>query len=130
MKKKALPIVCAVFLVVTMTVQFIVSYSREKKELMSQIEHKMELAHKDFIFEVYDLVERVVSSAKLALTPSNSLMRVTMRRPAMMDILSGLNGERPLAISSAFTNSRHCKISGSMVYDAVVFPAPLQPAIM
>jgi serine phosphatase RsbU (regulator of sigma subunit)/anti-sigma regulatory factor (Ser/Thr protein kinase) len=40
-----------------MTVQFIVSYSREKKELMSQIEHKMELAHKDFIFEVYDLVE-------------------------------------------------------------------------
>lgn len=57
MKKKSLPIVCAVFLVVAMTLQFVVSYSREKKELVNQIEYKMELAHKDFIFEVFDVVE-------------------------------------------------------------------------
>ena len=57
MKKKALPIVCAVFLVIAMTVQFFVSYSREKADLMKQIELKMDLAQKDFIFEVYDMHE-------------------------------------------------------------------------
>ena len=57
MNKKSLPIVCAVFLVIAMTVQFIVSYSREKKDLMQQMENKMDLAQKDFIFEVYDMHE-------------------------------------------------------------------------
>ena len=57
MNRKSLPIVCAVFLVIAMTVQFIVSYSREKKDLMQQMEYKMELAQKDFIFEVYDMHE-------------------------------------------------------------------------
>ena len=57
MKKKFLPIVCAVFLVIAMTVQFIVSYSREKDDLMKQMEYKMELAQKDFIFEIYDMHE-------------------------------------------------------------------------
>jgi len=55
--KKSLPIVCAVFLVIAMTVQFIVSYSREKTDLMQQMESKMDLAQKDFIFEVYDMHE-------------------------------------------------------------------------
>ena len=63
-KKKFLPIVCAVFLVVAMTVQFIVSYSREKKKLVNQIEYKIELAHKDFVFEVYDLVEATENIAR------------------------------------------------------------------
>ena len=57
MKKKSLPIVCAVFLVIAMTVQFFVSYSREKRDLMLQMEYKMDLAQKDFIFEVYDMHE-------------------------------------------------------------------------
>lgn len=57
MKKNALPIVCAVFLMVAMTVQFIVSYSREKRDLMQQMEYKMDLAQKDFLFEVYDMHE-------------------------------------------------------------------------
>ena len=57
MNKKSLPIVCAVFLVVAMTVQFIVSYKREESDLMQQMEYKMELAQKDFIFEVYDMHE-------------------------------------------------------------------------
>ena len=64
MKKKSLPIVCAAFVVVAMTIQFIVSYSREKKELVSQIEYKMELAHKDFIFKVYDVVEATENIAR------------------------------------------------------------------
>ena len=34
------------------------------------------------------------------------------------------------AISSAFTNSLQSNISGRIVKDAVVFPAPLQPAMM
>ena len=57
MNKKFLPIVCAAFIVAAMTIQFIVSYSREKRDLVGQIEYKMELAHKDFIFQVYDMVE-------------------------------------------------------------------------
>jgi len=40
-----------------MTVQFFVSYSREKTDLMQQMEYKMELAQKDFIFEMYDMHE-------------------------------------------------------------------------
>jgi Serine phosphatase RsbU, regulator of sigma subunit len=57
MKQKALPIVCAAFLIIAMTVQFIVSYRREKKELESSIAYKMELAQKDFVFEIYDMYE-------------------------------------------------------------------------
>ena len=57
MRRKLLPIVCAVFLVIAMTVQFFVSYSREKADLMQQMEYKMELAQKDFIFEMYDMHE-------------------------------------------------------------------------
>ena len=55
--RKILPIVCAVFLVIAMSVQFIVSYSREKRDLMDQMEYKMDLAQKNFLFEVYDMHE-------------------------------------------------------------------------
>ncbi len=57
MNKRALPIVCACFLLVAMTIQFIVSYGREKAELMDRMNYKMGLAQKDFIFEVYDMLE-------------------------------------------------------------------------
>lgn len=57
MNRKSLPIVCAAFLVIAMAVQFIASYSREKADLMKQMEYKMELAQKDFIFEMYDMHE-------------------------------------------------------------------------
>ena len=57
MKQKFLPIVCAVFLAIAMTVQFFVSYNREKNDLMQQMEYKMDLAQKDFLFEVYDMHE-------------------------------------------------------------------------
>ena len=57
MRRKTLPIVCAVFLVVAMTVQFFVSYQREKADLMKQMEYKMESAQKDFLFEIYDMHE-------------------------------------------------------------------------
>ena len=56
-KQKILPIVCAVFLLIAMTVQFLVSYNREKTNLIQQMEYKMELAQKDFLFEVYDMHE-------------------------------------------------------------------------
>ena len=56
-RRKILPIAGAVFLVIAMTVQFFVSYSREKANLMQQMEYKMELAQKDFIFEMYDIHE-------------------------------------------------------------------------
>ncbi len=56
-RRKILPIAGAVFLVIAMTVQFFVSYSREKANLMQQMEYKMELAQKDFIFEMYGIHE-------------------------------------------------------------------------
>jgi hypothetical protein len=47
--------------------------------------------------------------------------------PASKETFSGWKGDRPLAISSAFTNSLQLKISGKIVNEAVVLPAQLQP---
>ncbi len=57
MHSKSLPIASLVFLAVAMAVQFVVSYRHEQRELVNNIEYKMELAQKDFIFEVYDMHE-------------------------------------------------------------------------
>ena len=57
MKFNRLPIVSAAFLIVAMTIQFVMSYHREKVELEERIQYKMELAQKDFFFEVYDMHE-------------------------------------------------------------------------
>ena len=57
MKIKLLPIVSALFLVIAMAIQSAVSYHREKESLVNQIEDRMELAQKDFLFEVYDMYE-------------------------------------------------------------------------
>jgi len=51
-------------------------------------------------------------------------------RPALNSTDSGLNGESPLAISSALTNSSQSSISGRIVNEAVVLPAPFGPAII
>ena len=40
-----------------MTVQFFVSYNRERDDLMQQMEYKMELVQKNFIFEIFDMHE-------------------------------------------------------------------------
>ena len=55
--KKSLPIVSAVFLVIAMTTQFFVSYSRNKADIKNRITYKMDLASKDFLLEVYDMPE-------------------------------------------------------------------------
>ena len=55
MKTKHLPIVSALFLVIAMTIQFVVSYQWEKKRVLEHIDYEMELAQKDFIFEIYDI---------------------------------------------------------------------------
>ena len=56
-KQKVLPIASAVFLVIVMTMQFFVSYSREKADLMKHMDYKMDVAQKDFIFQMYDMHE-------------------------------------------------------------------------
>ena len=61
---------------------------------------------------------------------SNSFMRLSINLPASIATLSGLNGESPCAISSALTNSLHCRILGRTLYEAVVFPAPLGPLMI
>ena len=50
--------------------------------------------------------------------------------PASIATLSGWKGDNPAAMASAFTNSEQFKISGKMVSEAVVFPAPLHPAMI
>ena len=61
---------------------------------------------------------------------SNSFILLSIIRPASKDTFSGWKGDNPLAISSALTNSLQSNITGNMVKDAVVFPAPLQPAMI
>ena len=57
MKIKNLPIISALFLVIMMAIQSAVSYHREKDSLVSHIEDRMDLAQKDFLYEVYDMYE-------------------------------------------------------------------------
>lgn len=57
MKMKKLSIVSVIFLVVAMAIQFAVSYNRERENLENDIERRMELAEKDFVFEVYDMYD-------------------------------------------------------------------------
>jgi hypothetical protein len=58
------------------------------------------------------------------------MMRSIINRPACIATPSGLKGESPAAISSALTNSLQFNISGNTVKLAIVFPAPLHPAMM
>ena len=57
MKMKFLPIISALFLVVAIAIQSAVSYNREKNRLVNLIEDRMELAQKNFKYEVYDMYE-------------------------------------------------------------------------
>lgn len=56
-------------------------------------------------------------------------IRCNIIRPALNATASGCFGDSADAISSALTNSLQSRISGRMVFDAVVFSAPLQPPI-
>ncbi len=78
----------------------------------------------------YDLVANVVSIEKDSPASSKSSILFSIKRPASIATLSGLKGDKPLAISSALTNSFTSKDLGSIVLEAVVLPAPLQPAMM
>jgi hypothetical protein len=60
---------------------------------------------------------------------SSSLILFNIILPASNETFSAWKGESPFAISSALTNSLQSNISGKIVNDAVVLPAPLQPAI-
>lgn len=59
MRMKYLPIASAVFLVIAMTIQFVLSYQRNKADIKDRINYKMELAQKDVTFELYDMVDAV-----------------------------------------------------------------------
>jgi hypothetical protein len=72
----------------------------------------------------------VVSIEKLSSFCKSASMRFSISFPASIAIPDGLKGDRPRAISSAFTNSLQCKILGSTVYDAVVLPAPFGPLMI
>ena len=59
MRIKSLPIASAVFLVIAMTIQFVLSYQRSKADIMERIDGKMELAQKDVIYELHDMSDAV-----------------------------------------------------------------------
>jgi hypothetical protein len=73
-------------------------------------------------------VARDVSKAKSHLLSKSSCILESINLAASMATLSGLNGDSPAAMPSAFTNSLQLNISGRMVKLAVVLPAPLHPA--
>lgn len=49
----------ALFLVIAMTIQFVMSYHRTKADVMERIDYKMELAQKDVISELHDMCDAV-----------------------------------------------------------------------
>ena len=49
----------ALFLVIAMTLQFVLSYQRNKADVMERIDYKMELAQKDVIYELHDMCDAV-----------------------------------------------------------------------
>ena len=59
MKMKYLPILSALFLVIAMTIQFVLSYQRNRADIMERIDYKMELAQKDVIHELHDMSDAV-----------------------------------------------------------------------
>lgn len=50
-----LPISGALFLIVAMTIQFVVSYQWEKSRVEEQIDYEIRLAQRNFVFEIYDI---------------------------------------------------------------------------
>ena len=79
---------------------------------------------------IYERVAKVVSMEKDSSLLIKYFILSNISLPASMATPSGLNGDRPFAISSALTNSFTKRLFGKIVIDAVVFPAPLQPAII
>lgn len=54
MKFRVLPIVAIVFIAAAMVIQFVISASLEKEHVREVVEYKMQLAQKDFLYELYD----------------------------------------------------------------------------
>ena len=89
----------------------------------------------DCTYNAQQILEQLQAAAqrgvKLAVFPEFCLTGYTCGDLFLQRTLQhALKGESPLAISSEFTNSLHFNISGSIVKEAVVFPAPLQPDII
>lgn len=84
MKIKVLPIISALFLVIVMTIQSVVSYHRTKEILINHIENRMELAQKDILSEVYDMYEAMedITSSYPELC-SDSVKYVSMLRSVL-----------------------------------------------
>ena len=70
----------------------------------------------------------VDSSANISRRPINSRSSLSRSLPALNATASGLSGDNPRAISSAFKN-RITPMLGRNSLAKVVLPAPLQPAI-
>ena len=72
----------------------------------------------------------MVSNAKLCPASTHSSISSSIRRPALKEAVSGLNGAKPAAIKSAFINLSVWASAGKNSRANVVLPAPLGPAMM
>lgn len=55
MRLRYLPIVSALFLVIAMTIQFLVSYNRNREDLLERIDYQMDLTQRDFLYKVSNM---------------------------------------------------------------------------
>ena len=67
MKFRILPIVAIVFIAAAMVVQFLISSSVEKEHVREVVEYKMQLAQKDFLYELYDFHSTAVQTKQYIL---------------------------------------------------------------
>lgn len=85
MKIRYLPIVPAVFIVIAMAIQSIVSYNRNKKDLLERIDYQMRLTQSDFLYyvsNISDATEEVASFIPKFSEQSNdiyTLLETTLR---------------------------------------------------
>lgn len=80
MRYKWLPIATAVFIIIAMTIQFVVSYRWEKNRVIEHIDYEILLAKKDFVFEIYDIQdagEEMVDYVKHHLDKPEKIYRET-----------------------------------------------------
>ncbi len=74
----------------------------------------------------YAAMLRAARSAEEIAIKTNS----SIKRPALKEAVSGLNGAKPAAIKSAFMNRSVFASAGKKSRANVVLPAPLGPAMM
>ena len=99
MRYRWLPIAGAVFLVITMTIQFVVAYKWEERRVLEHIDYEMQLAQKDLVFEIYDIQDAgeymLVNMKRYLNRPDSIISEAVVTLKHTPDILSCYVSFRP-----------------------------------